>query len=239
MKKLLLSSALSAVLIAGLACSSRAITFEVFEPSANDLTAGHNTFTTFPGPATNSGDLFNALLVQPITDQHFSGDSSVSFGLTSQTGLGSGTFTSVPAAFTFDLSVPDLSANPGPNTDTFVVEGLINGTTSFNGVLGASNANFAPQTILVNGVSTPFLSGVISPAARVSLEIPGLNINGIKVDVFFDSLDALTAPGGTSPLTVGGFVRSSVTSVPEPGTLPMLLGSGVAGSLLLLRRRRA
>jgi len=237
MKKLLLSSMLSAALIGGLACASRAITFDVSQPS---LTAPLGSDTFMAGVTTNGGvGSFTATLIQGTPFQTFATDSSVSFGITTQTGAANApdfaTYTNVPATFSFDLTIPSASLC----TKSFVVSGLINGMTTFDGTNGGSNAAFAPASIKIDGSSAAFLSGVVSPAGRVSLEIPNLNFCGVAADVFFDQTDALTAPGPNSPLTVGGYVRSAVTSVPEPGTLPMLLGSGVAGSLLLLRRRRA
>ena len=219
----------------GLASTSNAqnLTFDVLQPStAAGLPANSDNFLT--GVTTNSGDSFTAVmnLISPM--QTFSGDSSVSFGFSTQTGpTGSGTFTAVPANFSFDLTVPSGTGS----TKSFQVLGQIDGTSSFDTATntGASNAFFSPVSILVDGVAQSLIA-TSSPAGRNSLEISGLNFGtGIAVDVFFDQRDALTAPGPNNPLTVGGFVRSSV---PEPGTVAMLVGMGVSGSAFLLRKRR-
>jgi len=62
---------------------------------------------------------------------------------------------------------------------------------------------------------------------------------GTPVQLWFDIISSLPAPGA-QPLSISGFVNDQVTPpVPEPGSMALLVGSGVAGSLLLLRRRRA
>jgi hypothetical protein len=57
---------------------------------------------------------------------------------------------------------------------------------------------------------------------------------GTPVSLWFDKISSIPAPGA-QPLTISGFVQD----VPEPGTMALLFGSGVTGSLLLIRRRRA
>jgi hypothetical protein len=221
------------LLVGGLATTSSAITFTVTQPSGtvSNLTSDNFDLT---GVTTNSGTVYTATLApQPV--QNFLGDSSVSFGVTTQTGgIGSGSYTNVPTNFTFDLTVP-ISGT----TQSFAVEGLTNGTSSFDGTNGASNAKFAPQTILVDGVVTPTIAAT-SPAGRLSLEIPNINYGvGEHVDVFFDLTDALTAPGPNQLLSIGGYVRATVNTTPEPGTLALLTGMGVSGSMFLRRKRRS
>jgi hypothetical protein len=236
--KFLASLALAGLLAVGLSSSSDALTFTVTQPSAT-APAGADTFES--GVTTNSGTPYTATLIQLIPVQNFLTDSSVSFGTTTQTGApGSGTYTNVPANFSFDLTVPSVLLG-GTATDSFQVQGLINGMTTFDPVLGGgSTAEFAPHTILINGVATPFLTGVTSPAGRLSDEISGLSLGGSKVDVFFDAIDALTAPGANSPLSVGGFIRATpAAATPEPGTWALLTGMGISGTMFLRRKRRA
>jgi hypothetical protein len=231
--KLLASLALTGLLVVGLASTSSALTFTVTQPSGTVSNATSDNFD-MAGVTTNGGTdttTFTASLNPALLPQDFLGDSSVSFGVTTQSGAaGHGSYTNVATNFTFDLTVPIAGL-----TRSFAVQGLINGTSDFDGVNGASKAKFSPVTILVDGLVTPTVVAT-SPAGRVSLEIAGLSFGATKVDVFFDSIDALTAPGPNSLLSIGGFVRS--TPVPEPGTLALLAGMGVSGSLFLGRKRR-
>jgi len=234
--KLLGLIALAGLMSVGLATASHAqLSFTLTQPTTAAVPANADSFLS--GIPSDTA-LFTAFL-GTVPSQSFTGDSSVSFGTTSQLNSGTGTdsYTNVPANFTFDLTVPDISL-PGGVTKSFQVQGIINGTSMFDGTNGASDAFFSPVTILVDGVATGTVF-TISPAGRGSLEIANLDFgNNTFVDVFFDQLNALTAPGGTSPLSVGGFVRSSVTSTPEPGTMAMLVGMGVSGSVFLGRKRR-
>lgn len=241
MFKLLGSLALTGLLVGGLVASSSAQqSYEVTEPSATPPggTLPADNFDTFPGVLTNGGTApFAAFLNQLAPVQHFAGNSSVSFGFTQQTpgGIGMGSYTNVPANFTFDLTVPDLTGA----TKQFQVQGLVNGTVSFDGAIGATDASFVPETILVDGVATPFVSAT-SPAGRLSDEISNLDFGtGTNVTVFFDQVDALTAPGPNTPLSIGGYVESTpIITTPEPGAMALLTGMGLSGLLFVRTRRR-
>jgi hypothetical protein len=63
---------------------------------------------------------------------------------------------------------------------------------------------------------------------------------GTPVQLWLDQVTSLPAPGAAH-LNVSGFVNAQVQPppVPEPDSPALLLGSGVTGGLLLIRRRRA
>ena len=68
--------------------------------------------------------------------------------------------------------------------------------------------------------------------------LPALQLDltylGTPVSLWFDQISSIPAPGAQQ-LSISGFIED----VPEPGTMALMIGSGVAGSLLLIRRRRA
>ncbi len=233
--------ALAAGLLSLAGASHAQLSFTITQPS---VTTPGGTADSFYNGVNSDNSLFSASLIQNNSPQSFNKASSVSFGLTSNIGANgtSDTFTNKAANFTFDLTVPGNTGPfpgtpvPGAATRQFVVMGFINGSSSLdaNGV-GSSDAAFRPDSFLVDGVNTPFIVGAVSPAGRVSDLVQNLNFGGTHVDVFFDAVDALTTPGNNAPLTIGGYVTP--TSVPEPGTVALLTGLGVTGTVFLRRKR--
>jgi hypothetical protein len=103
-----------------------------------------------------------------------------------------------------------------------------------------------------NGDTVPFvfngfrLAGTLDNTGLGSdtVYFTSLNLSTITHNVgganFSINLSGFTPPGTTGSLTPDGtlsfFVQSS--TVPEPGTVAMLIGMGVSGSAFVLRRRR-
>jgi len=231
----LIVPALAAGLLNLASAGNAQLSFTVTQPSLTSPGGAADNFYAPGGVDTNSGSTFTASLIQLNSPQTFNSDSSVSFGTTSVVGANStsGTFSGVAANFTFDVTVPSTLGV----TRQFQVLGFIDGTVSLDAVgNGASNAFFTPSAFLVDGVNTPFVTA-LSPAGRLSDLLQGLNFGGTNVDVFFDNRDALTTPGPNAPLSIGGFIASS--TVPEPGTVALMTGMGISGTVFLRRRRRS
>lgn len=68
----------------------------------------------------------------------------------------------------------------------------------------------------------------------------GFNLNGNLFTVTLTTYVAPQKPGSTNFGSIGAHVAGPLEQgVPEPGTLGMLLGSGIGSSLLFIRRRKA
>jgi hypothetical protein len=162
-------------------------------------------------------------------------------------------YTNVPANFEYDLT-----ENGGP-TYVFIANGKLNGNFSaVNDSTGApTNASshvswafngdttglflYSIGGVPVGGTgmfettsSTPNpVSGQPSGSFSFIYDPTGLNI---PTTILIDNVDLIQPPGG--PLSaIRGFI--AITTVPEPSSVALLFGSGLTGSLLLRRRRRA
>lgn len=244
MKKFGVSALAGMVLFLGQVTASNAVTFTITQPAT--ASTDNSFYTAGFGP--NSGGVlsdagrFRAELTPAVPpggqSNPFTDASTVSFGTTDQTVLGgvpsTDTYTNKSAAFSFDVNVLD-----NMTFNSFQVNGVINGSTSVSTTGSASNATFTAQSLFLNGALAPAVL-VTSPNGRVSLALFAVNFGGTPVDVFVEQQNAITAPGAQNLLSEGGFVRvTESTVVPEPGSLALLAGMGVGGSVLLRRRRRA
>lgn len=147
------------------------------------------------------------------------------------------TWTDVPTSFKVDIS-HDFATD----THTMLIEGLIRksdteavGEMSVDaGGVGSSTAAFVVSKItdLTNGnVSLP---GVVLDPTGTTSNLILTKVDGIDISFFVEHLEALSPPGDfPNFLAIGGYV----TDVPEPGSLALLIGFGVSGSLFLRRRR--
>lgn len=232
-KKTVVTLMVGALCIAG-ATSSKAISFTLFNdntpPPANDWQVGASTnsgaaFTNFFVPDGLGGPVF------------YSEPTVIKFGDTNTIGpaSGTGTFTNVPVEFTFDISGGSVAAPDGTNQH-FIASGLLNGDVGFSGgsPFSTTHVTFTKLEDTTAGVSTT--TTVINPNnGLASLLIS--NVGSLGLDVYLNDVQDISAPG-TQTLSISGFVVATPPNVPEPGSLAMLLGASVSGSLLLLKRRK-
>jgi hypothetical protein len=171
-------------------------------------------------------------------------------GLTStESNLGLGTmttqFSATPAAtggYTFNpATAPGAPYTPGnfsivitdeanpAHTVTLAVTGGITGTTNVNRLSPPSGSNSLTYTVTSVGGSTT--TGIFNDG------------QGAIIDSFdfFGTPITLKVRIKQSPPVFGGTptaIEGRILSVPEPGSIAMLIGMGVSGSAFMLRRRR-
>jgi len=120
---------------------------------------------------------------------------------------------------------------------------VINAAVTLSGSVGysATNVPFSTAKLIANSLTVA--SGPNAGAVGVADIDPNNGLQAIRLDLvyggtpvslWFDKITSIPAPGAQN-LTISGCIQD----VPEPGSMALLVGSGVAGSLLLLRRRRA
>lgn len=166
------------------------------------------------GGATTFADSLAA--VRPSSDTFSGGPVRFSFDLT-DTGTGISRHFLVEGAFV------GLGGAPAPRM-------MVNGAG-----FGDSQAAFRADSVTVNGRKT-FSDITTSPGGT-----PGIRstvwFGAMPVTLWVDHLSLLSAPGNPGSLSAGGFVHA-VPIVPEPGAMAFLIGSGVCGTLFVVRRRR-
>jgi len=143
--------------------------------------------------------------------------------------IGTYTFGTQPA--NFDVVITDL-AN-ALNTVTIPVVGQITGTVNVTSTAPpVSNGNLTYKILTVGGVTVPSTfddNGI--PSLSYAFNFFGepllIKIRNIQSPPLFNGTDT----------AIEGRIKS-VPTVPEPGSLALLIGSGVTGSAFLIRRRR-
>lgn len=204
-----------------------------------------NDFTS--GIATNSdgNGEFTSFLIPGFNNVGADG-SSYSFGITLTNNTSPAGF---PDSESFLAGTPAsigyyLTATDGATYETnfLVLRGTLSG--GFNqtsATTSSSTAFFDPTSLDVYTlagapialglpVGAPLLSPTNTPSFLFDLS-PYYTLG--PVNFFVDQHDQLTSPTG-SQLSIGGFI----SSVPEPGSVALLIGMGAGSSLLALRRRR-
>jgi hypothetical protein len=122
-------------------------------------------------------------------------------------------------------------------------------TSTFSGEVGYSSTSVPFSTAKLTATAITVVSGPNAGATGVLDTDPNNGLKALRLDLtylgtpvqlWFDQISSIPAPGAQD-LSISGFVNDHVTppNVPEPGAMALLLGSGVTGSLLLIRRRRA
>jgi len=220
-------------LMLGSVTASRAVSFTItVTPTTNWTTTG----------ITSDAGFYNNTLFPFVSG--VGATSAVSFGTTISAELtatrpSSDTFTGTSVQFEFDVLENDSGISHHYLVDgTFV--GLFGSPVAKMTVnaagFGESQAAFRANSVTVDG-TTVFTTLDTSPTGIPSIKTVVDFGSSITVTLWVDRRDQLTAPGDFSTLlSVGGFIQAAV--VPESGPLALLLGSGVGGSLLFLRRRR-
>lgn len=193
--------------------------------------AGTTPWTTLPGLFTNGGGdvgLYRNSLNQSASNpQDYMTPSNVSYGrfVTTQIVPGAASFNNVPADFEFRLS-----PNGGVTFTNIRATGYFNGTVNSN----QANATWTLTDIMdlsdlsLQPVATFLPNNPSAPAFALNTTVGGSNVT-----FWIERERQVPAPGQDNQIT--GFIAD----VPEPGTVALLVGSGIGGSLMLRRRRKA
>lgn len=201
---------------------------------------------TTPGPANGYWNQF-----EPIGGSRtYDTPTGISFGnnitltVPPNTNYGDLPFNAQKAWFAFQL---DQGMALGATARTFEVEGDIVGPSGGQPRIGWRNgvpfseAFWRPAAVYdVTGGALNATYNTIEndPGGALSVLVDGVHIVKGGIDypfTFWVNQARLAPPTAVDPYSVNGYVKS----VPEPGALALLLGSGVSGSVLLLRRRRS
>jgi hypothetical protein len=140
----------------------------------------------------------------------------------------------------FDYKV---SVNGGP-AEFFRVVGDMSGSMTFNTVSGANSlAHWTPKAFFDSSDETTWSSVSFSAAPDPVTAAPSDKINvtidGVPVSIFIYQQNPLTAPNEPPTFPTEASINGYILAVPEPSSLALLMCSGIAGSMLLWRRRRA
>lgn len=193
--------------------------------------AGTTPWTTIPGIFTNGGSdigLYRNFLGQAASNpSNYMTPTNVTYGrfVTTQINPGLASFNNVPADFEFRLS-PD----GGATFHNIRATGVFNGTVNSN----QSNATWTLTDIIdLNNpgameMATFLPNNPTAPAFSLNTTVGGKNVT-----FWIERERQVPAPGQDNQIT--GYIAD----VPEPGTVALLVGSGIGGSLMLRRRRKA
>lgn len=219
-------------LLAGSVAAAHAVTvvnIGVADAATNNwlagITAGGATSTFDPGLNFIFDDTFN---VPPA--------SVVTFGHAQQTGT-SGTFSGEKAYFDVfaNINAPAIAAGVlQPGAHDIEVRGTISGSVdSVSSSLTWTATDFFDKT-----TSIDYIAVGPDPISTVIPHIFGNLTIGTDAFALYVKRDQNLGKIGESPNSIEGVVNTRTNTVPEPGSLALLLGSGVAASSLFLRRRR-
>lgn len=234
MIKRLLISLLAATMLFGVVSASNAVALTIWvnatPPATNDWSAGVDTnaggtvFTNF-FLAENGGLPFAYAL-----------PSVIKFGDTLTAGplSGVGTFSAVPAEFTFDAALGDQTASPAPTAGAhhFSVVGELNGSVGYDGTTPFSRATVTFSSLVDEtagigaGLTTNPNNGL--PALLVNTEI-----GGQALGIWLNQIQDIAAPSAQTTSITG------YANVPEPNSVALLFAAGVSGTLFCFRRRRS
>jgi len=242
-KALVLGAAAGSMLAAAASSQAVSITFATVSPVSAGPTGGQpGNINWTLGVNSNTTRFTNVL--NPTGQQTIFDQSQIQYGLNNTFDNGTGNVTD---SFSAAKSVYfDYSVTINGQQDFFRVVGDASGTMTFNTVQGSSSlAKWTPGSFFESAtegsgyVSVPFVATLDPVTGAPSDEIKW-NIGGVLTDIFIYQQNPLTAPiepgfPTPSPASVNGYILA----VPEPSSLALLMCSGIAGSMLLWRRRRA
>ena len=156
----------------------------------------------------------------------------------------------VATPFAFDLAIPITPQNVGSILTSSLEYGLTDGTTPRNGA-SASPFPIAPflsgafQTMTGDGIdlgNSVDIGTAESVGTTGSRSQPFAFADGTGVSpIAFSTLDvhiSFLLSGGGDNIAITGSVEVEPADVPEPGTVAMLAGLGISGSVFALRRKR-
>lgn len=187
------------------------------------------------GKVTSVGTAYtNTLLDTVPSSQGYISPSVVSLGSTHTTGPadGAGTWAAgTTANVSFDLT--PFAGFPAGCFHRYVVTGTLTGGFVSVGGIGGSTSTWTATNATIGGVPAPTIFAPHPLTGQTSLFIQDF-ICGVPFQIFVQHDRPLSAPFAND-LTIDAFIQN----LPEPGSLAMLLGAGVSGSLFMWRRRRA
>jgi len=230
--KRLLVSLFAAGLLVGTLPASHAVTL------AFTVDAIPTNWSTFPGILSTGMNYSTVFL--PAFPFTVSTPSNIGFGLANQFDL---TATTASDTFAYSSGSPATDMSSLLNID---ITNLTSGGAPHHfHVEGTIMGGIAPTTSTTEYVATNLCDTTAGICSAAQVTIAGnkylsiqttIGSNLITLDVLQSTL--LSAPSNLAGNSIQGFVTAT-GMVPEPGILALLIGSGVGGSVFLLRRRRA
>lgn len=238
-----ISSLLSAVALGVLATACQALTVDVnviptlVETDVDSVTShGGNVLTYSVLPAFNTG-----VNVQPTESNLTGGLQNINFLGTPGHMFTTGTYSwgakpGVP--FTYDIEITDIPYG-GTSDVTLTVAAEVYDSPGTGGVTVGGTALSQTRS---GGLTVEILSidGDTTLGAFNDLQVARVHTFAFDGTTLTLKLREKQSPGvATDALTaIEGRIQGQ-SSVPEPGTLALLMGTGVSGSMFFLRRRRA
>jgi hypothetical protein len=162
--------------------------------------------------------------------------------------------TPVRSLMAFSLTSNGACSTAGTQTQEPLSGGLLTITVdptdpTYGGAHGGQTlltANFASSGISqdTSSANPNPAFGAASPTDSVVFSSPWVTLAQPERFTFSYSAGGNLSCGPNSELNTvllggnGNFAAATATGVPEPGTIGMLMGTGIAGSLMLLRRKR-
>jgi hypothetical protein len=208
-----------------------------------ELITGTTVYTTFPGvtpTTTNDPTITNFFAPSGTVNnpQSYSTPSVLKFGDDTTT---PGTFSpnttatwnNVPISFQFML---DMGTTIGPTAQAYTVTGFLDGSLGYDG----TDTPFSRAHVTYTSITDNTTGGtaVVSsdPENTESALLIDSTFGGNTVALYLDINQSKPIPGDI--ITHVGFIESTSSSVPEPGSVAMIVGFGISGSAFLTRKRR-
>ena len=256
MKKILIPS-LSLGLLAKSILVSHALAFTLYvDDMVTHPNAADTTYET--GVATSNAKFSNIFTPDPGDNgisAAYTTPSVVNFGLTSTFSnsapgtANTGTFSAAGSTRTFAFDLQNGShagaADGDPDAtqdafDSFVVTGTLSGSVADDGAGSTASTTKVTFSQIKNqsatGSQQMFSTLKINPNNGLMAEFIEASIAGRTYDIYINQIQDIPAPG--QQLTISGFITTPTSAVPEPGSMALLLGLGVSGTVLLRRRKK-
>jgi hypothetical protein len=208
-----------------------------------ELLTGTTTYTTFPGvsPTTTNDPTITDFFAPSGTvnnPQAYSTPSVLKFGDDTTTpgffnpGT-TATFTNVPISFQFMLS-PGTTI--GPTAQLYTVTGVINGSVGYDNTDTPYSRAHVTYTSITDNTTGGHAVISADPENTESALLIDSTFDSNSVALYLDINQSKPIPGDI--ITHVGFIEATTSSVPEPGSVAMIVGVGISGSAFLTRKRR-
>lgn len=235
---------IAAGLMAGIGSVAQAVTinFTALQPAAGPP-PGTTDWSAFVGVNSTAGR-FNNVLVTPgsntVVDQSqivYFQNTTFDNSFTAPSPKQTDSFVSTGVYFDYTVTI---------NADTryFRVVGDMSGTMKVDPAQGASSlAKWTPLKFYAGANALtlaliPFINTVDPVTFAPSREI-SQTIGGVPTSIFIYTQNPLTAPLEPGfPAPTNASINGYILSVPEPGSVGLLLAGAVSGSAFMFRRRR-
>lgn len=237
-------SAILCGLLAGVTNSSSALTW-TFDIHAiggvpGSAFGGDTPFTTI-GVDTAASQYTTVFQAPPVNPKNYITPTGVTYGTLFTTELNlAPTPDSFPLGNMADFNFDVYPVGAPGSSHTFTAFGtLVNLVTpSISGTTTAGTSNAAWNLLSIKDntsgiIYTPGANSSMDPLTGAPSILFNPIIDGKNVSIWMEKVRQVPAPGQTS--VINGYIAD----VPEPGTVALLVGSGIGGSLMLRRRRRA